>query len=469
MQNRTGEKVKNYIYRTDMLKPGSMVLAGVSGGADSVTMLDILGKLQEEMQFSLKVIHVNHGIRGAEALRDQDTVENLCSKKNIPCTVYHYNVPELSGKWKMGHEEAGRKVRQEAFEKERQEALAAGFSHAFVAVAHNKNDLVETMLHHLARGTGLRGLTPLKPVNGYMIRPLLCLERREIDNYIKEQGLPWVTDSSNLEDDYTRNRIRNHILPVMEQEVNAKTVEHMAETSWMLGMAEEYIKGQAHKLTEKYCRKENGILLSDKFFHHEKILVSYGIREVLELVCGLRKDISAVHIQTVEKLFLCHTGKSSDLPYGTEAVRTYEGVLIRKKQKKENKAEVKPDVLLKEGKTHYGSGIFSTRSFPYSGEKILEKKYTKWLDCDKINCELSVRRRQSGDFMVVNRDGSRKKLTRCMIDDKIPGELRDRLPLVAKGQEILWIVGGRLSEKYKITSHTRKVLEIKYQGGSCNE
>ena len=175
MQDTTIEKVRKYISQTEMINKGSLVLAGVSGGPDSVTMLDILERLKKEMGFDLKVIHVNHGIRGQEALRDQKTVEKLCEEKKISCSVYSYNVPELSVRWKMGHEEAGRKVRREAFEKER---LNAGkqYNTVLVALAHNKNDLAETMLHHLARGTGIRGLAAVKPVNGIWIRPVLCLE-----------------------------------------------------------------------------------------------------------------------------------------------------------------------------------------------------------------------------------------------------------------------------------------------------
>ena len=469
MQEKTIDKVRKYIKQTGMIPSGSLVLAGVSGGADSVTMLDILNHLREEFAFDIKVIHVNHGIRGQEAMRDQNAVEELCSSRKIPCAVYSYHVPELAEKWKMGHEEAGRKVRQEAFEKERQKA--GDYKVVLTALAHNKNDLAETMLHHLARGTGLRGLAALKPVNGNRIRPVLCLERREIDNYIKEQGLSYVTDSTNLEDEYTRNRIRRHILPLMEEEINEKTIEHMAETSLLLGQAETYIEGQAHKAVLQYTENmEKGVLLRNGFFEQEKIIQSYGIREILEKVSAHTKDITSVHIGAVAGLYECQTGKKVNLPYNMEAKRTYEGVIVcdRNIQQKE-----KPDReeyrLCEESETRCPLGSFTLTKFPYSGEKILEKKYTKWLDCDKIKCALAVRTRKSGDYIVVNRYGNRKKITRCMIDDKIPADKRSEIPLVTAGEEILWIVGGRISESYKITSCTRNVLEIKYQGGSCDE
>ena len=470
MQDTAIEKVRKYISQTEMINKGSLVLAGVSGGSDSVTMLDILDRLKKEMGFDLKVIHVNHGIRGQEALRDQKTVEKLCEEKKISCSVYSYNVPELSVQWKMGHEEAGRKVRRETFEKE---WLNAGkqYNTVLVALAHNKNDLAETMLHHLARGTGIRGLAAVKPVNGIWIRPVLCLERKEIDNYIKEQKLPHVVDSSNLEDEYTRNRIRRHILPLMEKEINEKTVEHMAETANLLEQAETYIEKQAHETVQMFTEEiENGILIRDGFQDQELIMQSYGIREILEKISTHRKDITSVHINSVRSLFECQTGKKTDLPYNMEARRTYRGVavLVNGTEKKEQK-NCEEFTLNVDRMVEWPSGTFTMRKFPFSGEKILEKKYTKWLDCDKIKCALTVRTRRSGDYMVVNQKGNHKKITRCMIDDKIPAEKRDKIPLVTAGEEVLWIVGGRLSESYKITSCTRNVLEIKYQGGSYDE
>ena len=144
-----------------------------------------------------------------------------------------------------------------------------------------------------------------------------------------------------------------------------------------------------------------------------------------------------------------------------------EGVKLQKKTEEVSERTEEVQVLNMEGDYELGRmNPSEPRIFPYSGEKILEKKYTKWFDCDKINCELSVRTRRSGDYMIVNQSGGRKKLTRCMIDDKIPGEIRQEIPLVAAKDEILWIVGGRISERYKITSQTEKVLEITYQGGS---
>ncbi|MCB7341318.1 tRNA lysidine(34) synthetase TilS [Blautia obeum] len=469
MREKTFDKVKDFVKENEMLARNCAVIAGVSGGNDSMTMLHLLRRLREIWHFHLQVVHVNHGIRGAEADRDQRMVETVCTESNIPCSVYRYDVPELSVKWKLGTEETGRIVRRQAFDAETHKCRKQ-YAVVRTALAHNKNDLAETMLHHLARGTGLRGLCSLKPVNGEVIRPLLCLERREIDDYIRECGIPSVLDSTNLEDEYTRNRIRRHLLPVMEREINAKTVEHMAETSRLLSEAEEFLTDEAAQLAADYREPDGSYCLGEGFFQKKQILKSYGVRTILEKLSGRSRDLTQTHIRQVLELYSCRVSKRISLPYGLEAVRTYDGVILRKKiqQKPGTEGRKEQEIPLpatsEEVETPFGR--FTIKVFSYSGEKILEKKYTKWFDCDKIKCGLSVRTRKTGDYLIVGRDGGRKKLTRCMIDDKFPKETRDQVPLIADGGEILWIIGGRISERYKITSCTRNVLEITYQGGT---
>ena len=469
MQEKTFNKVSGFVSENEMIPEGCMVIAGVSGGNDSMTMLDLLRRMQKKQHFGLQVVHVNHGIRGEEAERDQRMVEMVCAEWKISCSVYCYDVPALSAKWKTGSEETGRIVRRQAFEDEKKK-WQQKYRVCRIALAHNTNDLAETMLHHLARGTGIRGLCSLRPVNGEEIRPLLCLERREIDDYIKEHQIPSVQDSSNLEDEYTRNRIRRHLLPVMEREINARAIEHMAETSKMLAQAEEFLTEEAGALIRNYQETDGKYCLDDAFFAKKEILVRYGIRAILEDLGGHRRDLTQVHIRQVMELYSCQVSKQISLPYGMEAVRSYDGMIIRKKQQQMlSNAGCQKEVFFlstASGETETPFGRFRIKVFSYSGEKILEKKYTKWFDCDKIKCGLSVRTRKTGDYLIVGRDGGRKKLTRCMIDDKFPKETRDQVPLIADGGEILWIIGGRISERYKITSCTRNVLEITYQGGT---
>lgn len=183
------QKVKKYLAEQSMIASGDSVIAGVSGGGDSMTMLHILKEWKKECDFELVVVHVHHGIRGEEAERDWKLVEKTCEKWKIPCRLYRYDVPKISKEKKMGEEETGRIVRQWAF-KEEERRLQGSFGKVKIALAHNKNDLAETMLHNLVRGSGLRGLSGIQPINGKIIRPLLCLERTEIDEYLKANQIP---------------------------------------------------------------------------------------------------------------------------------------------------------------------------------------------------------------------------------------------------------------------------------------
>lgn len=462
-------KVKEFIKKYNMLQSCDCIIAGVSGGPDSMVMLDILNRLREVADFELRVVHINHGIRGDEAFRDENAVREVCKNIGVYFNAKHYDVPALSTEWKKGHEETGRIVRRKAFDEEKKLCIQNG-KKVKIALAHNQNDVAETMLHNMARGSGIRGLCSLKPVNGEIIRPLLCLDRSEIMKYTQINNITYVTDSTNLEDEYTRNKIRRYVLPVLTQSINREAIAHMAMTSQMLSQAETYFEKIAIKEADSYKQTSSKYILNPNFFEKEEVIKSYVIREIIERLSNQVRDISSTHINQIIDLYGLQTGRRIDLPYSLRASRCYEGVAIEKNTQEDKSLSIKIDSnsekLNLSGKTKWQWCEFYARIFDYSGEKILEKKYTKWFDCDRISCELAVRTRQSGDFMIVNPSGGHKKIARCMIDDKIARDERDNIPLIADGNEILWIIGGRMSEKYKITPDTKKVLEITYQGGN---
>ena len=486
------KEVLAYIKQNKMIEQNDMVLAGVSGGSDSMAMLRVLKELQPELKFTLRVVHVHHGIRGQEADRDSSFVENICREWQIPCVIYYYDVPELSRKWKLGEEETGRIVRKEAFQKE----ISAWNpeTRIRIALAHNQEDLAETMIHNLCRGTGLRGLCTMRPVDGEIIRPILCLSRKKIADYLKEENISHIQDSTNLSDEYTRNRIRHHILPMLEQQVNIRAAALMAESAARISQAEEYLTQQSSQVLKDY-RTDNGYYFTEKFFMEPQIIQTYALQQAMEDLAGRRKDLTAVHFQKVLTLYEMQTGRRVSLPYRMEARREYTGVRLF--LQKEDSGTGKPawtgqdhresvDIVAEEKnyRTHAAEmeceiripgtvtcplGTFSTEIFSYEGQKIEEKKYTKWLDYDKIEKNPCIRTRQTGDYMVINAQGNTKKLNRCMIDEKIPSEKRDEIPLIACGKEILWLVGSRMNERYKINPQTRKVLVLNYQGGHENE
>ena len=481
------QKVKAYMKEHGMVVDGDVVLAGVSGGGDSMAMLEMLKRYQAEAAFSLCAVHVHHGIRGEEADRDERVVRETCEKWTIPFLSYHYPVPELAKKWKMGLEETGRKVRQDAFSRAeadyfgksetadlqgggRVSAAREGKLRIRIALAHNENDVAETLLHNLCRGTGLKGLAAILPVRDGIIRPILCLNKQEIVNYLIKEQIPYVTDSTNLTDDYTRNSL--------------------------VSQAEEYLSRQGERLVKKYGEnRERGIFLSEAFWRDEPAIASYGVLQVFEELAGKRKDFTAAHVKSVESLLKLQVGRRINLPYDLAALRTYGGILLGERQllgmsdrnlsskeydpvkaeKNQERNALQKSVQLskKELETAceqvlFTDNVFYLKIFSNEGQKIEEKKYTKWLDYDKIKQELSIRTRQPGDFLIVDDKGSSKKLNRYFIDEKIPSEERDSILLLCTGSEVLWVVGGRINENYKIAPRTRRILEIQYQGGKDN-
>ena len=242
-------KVKAYIEEFEMIREGDQVIAGVSGGGDSMAMLSCLRQYREEMDFSLKVVHVHHGIRGEEADRDAALVKQVCSDWQIPCQILRYDVPDLAKGWKVGTEEAGRRVRQEAFTL----ASKGCTARVRIALAHNQDDLAETVVHNLCRGTGIRGLSAMRPVSDPIIRPVLCLKKQQILEYLKGAGILYGQDSTNLSEEYTRNRIRHRILPLLQEQINPKASAHMAETAQILAAAGDYLFAQGECLLKQYA------------------------------------------------------------------------------------------------------------------------------------------------------------------------------------------------------------------------
>ena len=446
------EKVFSYIEKYNMIDTGSHVLIGISGGADSVCLLFLLKEYAGKKNFSLTGIHINHGIRGEEADRDEEFTKKLCRMLEIPLTVCRCQVPETAAAEKISLEEAGRIVRRRAFGKERKRLGFSEESKEFrVALAHHENDNAETVLHNLIRGTGAGGLGGILPVQtgaqGIYIRPLLCVSRKEIRDFLDARKIPWMEDSSNQNIFYTRNRIRQILIPEMEK-INPRAVEHIGVTAGYMRSIEEYLQEQADMLYGRYVEKKNGEYCVKKELGREKeIMQEYVLLKTLTRAAGRRKDISRVHVESVKNLLGKGTGAEVFLPYRLRARQIYGDLSI--------------------GKIKENSGMplpLEFRIFSYENQQIPEKTYTKWFDYDKIKDSLKVRFRLPGDYFAINGQGGRKKLKDYFIDCKIPREEREKITLLAENAHILWAVGYRISEYYKITSQTKRVLEVHVKG-----
>ena len=372
----------------------------------------------------------------------------------------------------MTVEEAGRSVRYDCFEKLRKELGAEK-----IAVAHNQNDQAETVLWNLVRGSGLKGLGGIRPVRDRIIRPLLFLGRPEIETILKDLGQPWRTDRTNLENDYTRNRLRREILPQLEKNLNHQALQHIAQAAIRLQEAQQYIEKQAEKSARGSIeiRKDGSVrLLLDAYECQEELLQKELLKRALEEVSGGngRKDIGSVHLQQLAELAEKDCGRETQLPGGIRAVREkgcihfWKCAAPRQKGKEKNAGDeicsVEPgmDAVL-EGRRIKTAVLENSPRF--LSEIQQENKCTKWISYDTIYSNVCLRTRRSGDYLIVNAQGGRKKLKDYLIDQKIPKEEREKLWLLADGSHILWVVGWRISEAAKVKQDTRKVLKIQIE------
>lgn len=449
------KKAEEWIETYDMIPEGERILVGVSGGADSVCLLFVLKKYQEKRSFSIEAVHVEHGIRGEESLEDAAFVEKLCGSLEVPFHLERVDVKALAKREGLTEEEAGRAARYRAFEKWKERTGARR-----VAVAHNANDQAETILWNLIRGSGLRGMGGMRPVNGCIIRPLLGCQRREIEQWLGEQGISYRTDRTNLEEAYTRNKLRLRVFPYLEREVNSGTVEHIAMAGERLRKAEAYLERQACELAGQIGRVSKGEAWLDRkaLLLEEEILQEYLLRWAIQSCGSGLKDITAGHIRALRRLAGSQSGSRLDLPGALTGLCS--GKWLKLILGKGEVSQPFPVPMALPGETRWGDLLLKARVEAYQGENIPEKKYTKWLDYDTIKDTIWLRGRRSGDFFVTDSRGGHKKLKKYFIDQKIPVEERDQVPLLAAGSHILWCVGWRISEACKVTKDTRRVLVV---------
>ncbi|MDR0924824.1 MAG: tRNA lysidine(34) synthetase TilS, partial [Hungatella sp.] len=402
--------ILDYIRRNRLFAPGDRVIVALSGGADSVCLLVVLHELRKELGLELKAVHVHHGLRGKEADRDSDYARKLSEDLGVPFACVRVDAALYAREHGMSVEEAGRHLRYQIFEKERLD-----FSGTKIAVAHHRDDQAETILYNLFRGTGLKGLGGMRPVRDKIVRPLLSVGREEILAYLAEKGISYCEDSTNAQTDYVRNRIRRRILPVIREEVNRRAGENILHAGEMAAQADAYLEKQAEGIL-----KARGVLETDDagrvtawgidvkaLLAEDDIIKNYVIRRLIRSVNESMKNITMTHVESAAALIFGSDSRQVDLPCGLIAVRIYDELWIKRK-KQEGPVDKERAVLLPE---------LDFKIFPYKkGQEIPKNGYTKWFDYDKIKCALSVRYRETGDYMTLA-GGGRKTVKAFMIDE----------------------------------------------------
>lgn len=438
MANLIEKTIKKY----NMLEYGDTVIVALSGGADSVCLLHNFNSIKEKFNLKLMACHVNHNLRGEESDKDMKFCVELCRQNNIEIFIKNVDVDALSKEQKLSHEECGRNVRYEYFN-----SLSEKYN-GKIATAHNADDNVETVIYNMTRGASLRGLSGIPKIRGKIIRPLLFSSREEIEEYCQKYNLMYMTDSTNLTDEYTRNKIRHRVMPVLK-EINPSVEHTVFQMNSTLSEIAEYLEKSGHlllkiaKCKDGYLAQKlndaNSVVLKEAIaiLFAEKGFTSYSSKQIEETLSvvqkggkiNIRKNISAVNKQGVFRIVTL----DNDDFYAKRVV---------------------PDKPV----------VYKNRLFTLDNVKIKGKfeKYTSnnYITGDIISEGLTLRNRLAGDTIKLNKRGVTKSLKKLMNELKIPEEQRDKLLVLAKGSEVYWGERIGISESAAVKETDKECLKI---------
>lgn len=497
-------RVEQYAKSWNMLEKGDRIVVGLSGGADSVALLLVLQSLKKTYELELFAVHINHGIR-VEACRDAEYARNISNTLEIPFYLFEADIPAMAKEQGVSEEEMGRIYRYQCFG-EVMNQVGAGK----LAVAHHMDDQAETVLFHLVRGSRMAGMEGIHPVTELwnrqdesnvsqdalsdnrleqkIIRPLLNCRKEELVHWLQAENVTWMEDCTNENNIYSRNCIRNQVLPVLEQ-VNTQAVRHIAEyaeemrgyKTFFQHAVDTYIAKEVVVTAEGFCETNRNHLLQQ-----EEILAKAVLYEMLTKVCGKKKDIGNVHVQAVYDLLDNQSGKKVILPYEMTAELSYEMLKIRKSLEEVetlSTCDIQIDwlqMIQKEQaeRSFYLPDYGRLKVQLYMKNQCSEQQwnalvneaansknnYTKFFECDTMKFALRVRVGEPNDSFVMNEKGARKKLSRYFIDEKVPIEQRNKIFVLVEASNVLWIIGRRRCEEYKVTEQSRMILKLVYEG-----
>ncbi|MGG7179027.1 tRNA lysidine(34) synthetase TilS [Clostridium paraputrificum] len=455
------EKFIKFIEENNLIEKGEGILVGLSGGPDSVCLLHMLCSVKEELNLNIAAVHINHMLRGEEANKDEEYAKELCNKLGVEFYCKRIDINSYGKEKGLSSETAGREVRYGFFDE-----VMKNLSFDKVATAHNANDQAETILMRIMRGTGLEGLggIPVKRDNKY-IRPILFMERGEIEDYCEELGLKPRIDATNMERLYSRNKVRLDILPYMKNNFNPDVIESINRMASLLQIDNDFIKEEVEKYYKKGCyKKDNSIIIKGEVFNLNSAILNRILRKAISEVSGSNYDVEMKHIEDVCSLIERGTNKRVDLPNKVYAKNIYGDIHIKVKEisKKDLNEEL---VLSKEEILHKEilfddyllsfERVINDNNFKFSGNSLI-----KYFNYDKINGNIIIRYRKNGDKIVPLGMKGSKKLKDIFIDMKIPQEDRGSIPIIQFDEEIAWVVGVKTSDKYRVTKETKSILKI---------
>ncbi len=447
------------VFRKDFLieKNNKIVLA-VSGGVDSVAMLDCFAIIAPKFGLNLAVAHINHKLRGIDSDLDEELVKNLAEKYGLPFFTQAIDVKELAQKTCQSIETTARNVRYDFLKK-----VAQSFDANYIATAHTCDDQAETILINLIKGTGIRGLRGIAKIiqinkNLYLIRPLLSFPKSTLIEYAKHRNLQWREDKSNFSLDYFRNKIRHELLPLIKKNYNPNIVELLVKTSELAQAYHNYIKPIVEHILKESTKiiSPNEIRIEiPKVVNYEPFLVGELIQEVF--TSFLKKPpISFQKIENIRKLFHAQTGKVQQILSNLIAYKDREYIYLIDKSTKQ--IQILADVP-KLGRYLWNSStLIILEEVEKDDFELNENPNIEYFDYDKIQERITIRSWETGDRFVPLGMKKSIKLSDFFVNQKVPKHLKERIPVLVSRGEIFWVGGYRISEKYKVTRKSKRII-----------
>ncbi len=467
------DKVQQFISQENLLQPGDRVVIGLSGGLDSVGLFLVLDEIKEIHELKLYPVYVHHHLRD-DADEDIIFCQNLTKEFGYDLKTIHVDVMAYAGHHKVSVEDGARTLRYKALKSYLREIHGQK-----IAVAHHMDDQAETILYRLIRGSGLLGLTGMQAKNESIIRPLLSVTKDELADYVGVKETGYREDMTNFDTKFMRNKIRHELLPQLK-EYNPNIVEVLTRSGRIFTEEEEVLGEEAQKLADQLIKvheDKNGPRVTLDLKKLSELHIAYQkrlLRIALDKLKGDLKNIEYIHIESLLELMDRQSGKEVTLTEGIRAKKEYGTMVLERKNREEKNNKARPvflDSFPIKGYIQNANMTYSIRILPKSEYKGLTnykdsfKKdkdvYTKWFDYDKIKANLVFRTRIPGDRITIHENGDSKLLKKYFIDEKIPASVRNTVPLLACEEDVLWVVGYRSGEGYRITDTTQNVLEVK--------
>jgi len=447
------ETVKEY----KMFTPGDLVLVAVSGGADSVALLYLLAEHAEQLNITLHIAHLNHMIRKKDAELDVRFVQSLAQRLKIPVTVESFDVESFAKEEKLGLEEAARRIRYAFYDR-----VANQIKATKVAVGHSADDNVETFLMRILRGAGLKGLCGIPVQRSMIVRPLIKIWRREIEDYVGALKLVPRRDYTNYESKYMRNRVRLKLIPQLKI-YNMNIKEIILQTILLLTEDKEYLDAKAEEaLAETFISSTENELRIDieKLHEWETPIQGHLLRKAIERVKGDLLDLKFTHIQDILDKLEATEKWELHLPGGIFVVGGPEELVITREKPKVKEKRSFFYQLTVPGEIDVKEIGKKVRASVAEDEELVEDTQIAYVDHSALGKNLIIRNRNDGDKFNPLGMRNSKKLQDFFVDEKIPAEFRDYIPIVESAGRIVWVGGSRIDDRAKITKRTKKVVKL---------